>query len=68
MRKNIVALVSGGICLALPISAHSADVRWMNLGNQKDTELVAYLAGVAVVVAVVIAVSDGPASDEPVSP
>ena len=51
VRKQMVALVSGAIGLAMPISAHSTDVRWMNLGNQKDAEQVAYLAGVAVVIA-----------------
>lgn len=68
MTKIAAGFTAGLLALAGP--TYAAEPLLLGLGDSsgKEGELALYIAGAAVVVAVLIAVSDGPADDEPVSP
>ena len=68
MKKIAAGFAAGLLALAAP--TYAAEPLWLGISDSsgKEGELALYLAGAAVVVAVLIAVSDGPADDEPVSP
>ena len=70
MKKIIAAITAGGLLLATPSNAAAETDQWLGLGagGEQTRELGLYLAGFAVVVAVLIAVSGGKRDEEPVSP
>ena len=70
MRIIVTALITSSVLLATPSSAAPPEERWLGMGDDgaQTRELALYLGGIAVVLAVLIAISGGPDDEEPVSP
>lgn len=69
MRKSIIVISAAAMAVTAPASAVQRDQDWLLIGGANpDLTLFAYLGGLAAVIAVVIAVSDGSDANEPFSP
>lgn len=70
MHTIAAATIVGSILLAYPSSAAPPEGKWIGLGDDsaQTRELGLYLSGIAVVIAVLIAISGAPDDEEAVSP